>query len=56
VPFYPLTPLLFLAISAFAIIYTAAAKPTEALFGALTLLGGLGVYAAVSRGENRRGS
>ena len=56
VPLYPLTPLLFLAISAFAIIYTAAAKPTEALFGALTLLGGLGVYAAVSRGENRRGS
>ncbi len=56
VPFYPLTPLLFLAISAFAIIYTAAAKPTEALFGALTLLGGLGVYAVVSRGKNQRGS
>lgn len=56
VPFYPLTPLLFLAISAFAIIYTAAAKPTEALFGALTLLGGLGVYAMVSRGKNQRGS
>ena len=51
-PLYPLTPLLFLAISAFAITHTAAAKPTEAIFGALTLLGGLGIYAVVARGKN----
>ena len=56
VPLYPLTPLLFLAISAFALIDTAAAKPSEALLGALTLLGGLGIYAVVSRGKNRSGS
>jgi APA family basic amino acid/polyamine antiporter len=55
VPLYPLTPLLFLAISAFAITHTAAAKPTEAIFGALTLLGGLGIYAVVARGKNKSG-
>jgi len=44
VPLYPLTPLLFLAISAFAMIYTAASRPVEAICGALTLLGGLGIY------------
>lgn len=54
VPFYPLTPLLFLAISAFALIYTAAAKPTEAIFGALTLLGALGLYSAVA-GSKQKG-
>jgi basic amino acid/polyamine antiporter, APA family len=52
VPLYPLTPLLFLAISAFAITHTAAAKPTQAILGALTLLGGLGIYAVVARGKN----
>jgi APA family basic amino acid/polyamine antiporter len=50
VPLYPLTPLLFLAISAFAIVYTATAKPFEALFGALTLLAGLGIYRLVAAG------
>ncbi|MBJ7258300.1 MAG: amino acid permease [Chthoniobacterales bacterium] len=38
VPLYPLTPLLFLAISAFAMVYTAASRPAEALCGAGTLL------------------
>jgi APA family basic amino acid/polyamine antiporter len=52
VPLYPLTPLLFLAISAFAMIYTATSRPTEALFGGLTLLAGLGVYRLVRRGQN----
>jgi hypothetical protein len=47
--------LLFLAISAFAITHTAAAKPTEAVFGALTLLGGLGIYAVVAWGKNKSG-
>jgi len=53
VPLYPLTPLLFLAINAFAIAYTAAAKPVEAILGGLTLLGGLGIYALVARGEHK---
>jgi len=48
VPLYPLTPLLFLAISAFAIIYTATVKPIEALCGALTLVAGLGIYRLVA--------
>ena len=50
VPLYPLTPLLFLAISAFAMVYTAAARPWEAVFGALTLLAGLGIYPLVAQG------
>jgi len=48
VPLYPLTPLLFLAISAFAMIYTATVKPIEALCGALTLVAGLGIYRLVA--------
>jgi APA family basic amino acid/polyamine antiporter len=51
VPFYPLTPLLFLAISAFALIYTATVKPVEALWGALTLVAGLGIYRLVAPGR-----
>ena len=51
VPLYPLTPLLFLAISAFAMIYTATVKPVEALWGALTLVAGLGVYRLVAPGR-----
>ena len=38
VPLYPLTPILFLAISAFAIIYTAVSRPFEAFCGAITML------------------
>ena len=38
VPLYPLTPILFLAISAFAIVYTAVSRPFEALCGAATML------------------
>jgi len=48
VPLYPLPPLLFLAISAFAMIYTATIKPLEALCGALTLVAGLGIYRLVA--------
>ncbi|MEX1045725.1 MAG: amino acid permease [Chthoniobacterales bacterium] len=51
VPLYPLTPLLFLAIGAFALVYTATVKPFEALFGALTLLAGLGIYRLVAPGS-----
>ena len=51
VPLYPLTPLLFLAISAFAMVYTATVKPVEALCGALTLVAGLGIYRLVAPGR-----
>lgn len=50
VPLYPLTPLLFLAISAFAMVYTATVKPFEALCGGLTLAAGLGIYRLVAPG------
>jgi hypothetical protein len=54
VPLYPLTPLLFLAISAFAMVYTASAKPFEALCGALTLVAGLGIYPFVATGQKSK--
>lgn len=38
VPLYPITPLLFLAISAFALIYTAVSRPIEAACGAATMI------------------
>ncbi len=53
VPLYPLTPLLFLAISGFALAHTAVARPVEAALGLLTLAVALGVYALVARRENR---
>ncbi len=51
VPLYPLTPLLFLAISAFAMFHTAAERPWEAALGTLTLVAALGVYVLVGRGR-----
>ncbi len=51
-PLYPLPPLLFLAISGFAMVYTATVKPLEALFGILTLVAALVVYTLVVRGKN----
>jgi APA family basic amino acid/polyamine antiporter len=46
-PLYPVTPLLFLAISSFAMVYTAAVRPVEAVCGLLTLALALGVYRLV---------
>jgi APA family basic amino acid/polyamine antiporter len=51
-PFYPLTPLLFLGISGFAMVYTATVRPVEAILGACTLLGALGVYRLVAPRKN----
>ena len=51
VPLYPLPPLLFLGVSAFAMVYTATQRPWEAACGLLTLLAGLGIYCVVTRGE-----
>lgn len=44
VPLYPVPPLLFLGISAFAITYTASVRPAEAICGVLTLACALAVY------------
>lgn len=44
VPLYPVTPLLFLAISAFALVYTAVSRPMEAVCGAVTMLACLLLY------------
>ena len=52
VPLYPLTPLLFLAISAFAMVYTAVSRPFEAMCGAVTMLLGLLLYFA-ARGDGK---
>lgn len=51
-PLYPLPPLLFLAISAFAMVYTAIDKPSESLCGILTLAGALGIYWLVQPRKN----
>lgn len=51
-PLYPLPPLLFLAISTFAMVYTAFARPYEAACGALTLLVALGIYPLIAKGQN----
>ena len=54
VPLYPLPPLLFLSISAFALIYTATVKPLEAGCGALTLAAGLVIYRLVAARQKQR--
>jgi basic amino acid/polyamine antiporter, APA family len=51
-PLYPLPPLLFLGISGFAMAYTATVRPVEAMLGACTLLGALGVYRLVAPRKN----
>lgn len=54
VPLYPLPPVLFLLIAAFAMLYTAVLKPMEALCGILTLAGSLGIYRLVAAGEHKK--
>ena len=44
VPFYPFTPLLFLAFSAWILIFTIQGRPTESLLGIATVLLGLPLY------------
>ncbi len=41
---YPLTPLVFLGLNLFTMVYSALAKPEEALAGLATLLVGIGLY------------
>jgi len=52
VPLYPLPPVLFLAISAFAMIYTALSRPFEALCGAATMLLCLLLYLPARHKQN----
>jgi APA family basic amino acid/polyamine antiporter len=47
---YPLTPLVFLALNLFAMVYTAFDRPEQALAGLATLLLGIGLY-FVARGR-----
>ncbi len=46
---YPLTPLVFLGLSGWTLAFILRDKPTESLYGLLTLVGGLVVYAATTR-------
>lgn len=41
---YPVTPLVFLALNGFTLVYTAADKPVQAVLGCLTLAAGIGLY------------
>lgn len=52
VPLYPLTPLLFLVISGFAMSYTAVTRPWESAAGLLVFAAGLLVYVVAARGKN----
>jgi APA family basic amino acid/polyamine antiporter len=47
---YPLTPLVFLGLNLFAMVYTAVDRPVQALAGLVTLLLGIGLY-FVARGR-----
>lgn len=48
---YPLTPIVFLALNLFAMVYTALYRPEQAFAGLATLLLGIGLY-FVARGRN----
>lgn len=50
---YPVTPLVFLALNLFAMVYTAFYRPGEALVGLATLLVGIGLY-FLARGSRIR--
>ena len=46
---YPLTPLLFLALSAWTLLFIIKDKPTESLYGLATMASGLLVYFAAQK-------
>lgn len=48
---YPLTPLIFLAVSAWMMWFIVSDKPRESLAGLVTMLAGLLVYFASARGR-----
>ena len=48
---YPFTPLFFLGLSGWTLLFILRDKPTESLYGLLTLVGGLLVYALTTRSK-----
>jgi len=46
---YPVTPLLFLGLSGWTLAFIMRDKPTESLYGLLTVAGGLVVYGLATR-------
>ena len=49
VPLYPLTPILFIAVSIWMLVYVVMERPVESAMSVLTLCVGAGIYAWVSR-------
>lgn len=49
VSFYPATPLIYLALTGWTLVYVALARPAEALFAAGLIIAGLAFYLAVER-------
>lgn len=54
-PFYPLTPVLFLSIILWILINIVREKPTESLYGLLTVLTGLVIYFVTKKNEDKSG-
>ncbi|NIP96621.1 MAG: amino acid permease, partial [Akkermansiaceae bacterium] len=52
---YPVTPLVFIGVSVWMIVYVAMEKPVEAGWGAVTLGGGLILYAIARGGRSPAG-
>ena len=53
---YPVTPLVFLAVTGFMMVHLAAVRPLQSLAGVLLMLAGLGLYAlATARGRSGTG-
>ena len=50
---YPLTPIVFLALNLFAMVYSALDRPEQALAGLATLLLGIGLYFLARGGRIR---
>ena len=50
---YPLTPIVFLALNLFAMVYSALDRPEQALAGLATLLIGIGLYFLARGGRMR---
>lgn len=54
-PFYPITPVLFLSIILWILINIVREKPTESLYGLLTVLTGLVIYFVTKKNEDKSG-
>lgn len=54
-PFYPITPIIFLVIILWVLINIVKDKPTESLYGLITVVAGLAIYFISNRKGNLRG-